>query len=435
MRDLFMLAILPLLMYVVVKRPFIAVGMWVWTALFYPNAWVYGPASGIRYNLLFSALGVISYLMMKNKPRVRFGVVGCCILLFFAWTTITTMATIGIPATTWEYWNRFAKVVLLFVFVVLIVEKKLHVDFLLWCLVLSVGFYANLEGIKYIVTGGGHMIAGFHGHALGDRNELSIAFVMTLPICFYLLGEYGRTSRAIKYALFGTIALLVISVIGTQSRGGFIALTALGVYLFMKSERKTVLALGIVVLAIVVMQLAPPEWTERINTIEEANQDESFMGRVVAWKLSFIMAMQNPITGGGFKTLEYFPVWQELSRSFFSYPWFYTADALPNPVAAHAAHSIYFQVLGDHGFVGLFLFLVILGGSFLSARSISKQAKALDIAWLRNLGVALQLSIFSFGLGGAALSFAYFDMIYALIGLVLVLTLRILPALRADMKQ
>jgi len=435
MRDLFMLAVLPLLVYAVLKRPFIAVGLWVWTALFFPNAWVYGAASGIRYNLLFTSLGVITYLAMKNKPKVRFGTVGAFVLLFFLWTTLSTMMTIGVPEVAWEYWNRFLKVILLFLFVLLIVEKKLHVDFVLWCFVLSVGFYANLEGIKFVATGGGHMIAGFAGHALGDRNELAVAFVMTLPICFYLLSEYGRTSRLLKYALCGTIALLVIAVIGTQSRGGFIALMALGGYLFMKSDRKILLGLGIAVLALVVAQLASTEWAERINTIESANEDASFMGRVVAWKLSFILAMQNPIFGGGFKALENFPIWQELSRSFFSYPWFYTADALPDPVKARAAHSIYFQVLGDHGFVGLAIYLAILIGAFYTARNISRQAKSLGIAWLGNLGVALQLSIFSFALGGAALSFAYFDMIFAIIGLVLVLHLRILPSLQADLRK
>lgn len=434
MRDLFMLGILPLLMYAVVKRPFIGLGMWVWTALFFPNAWVYGLASSIRYNLLFTALGVISYLAMKHKPQLRLGAVGFCILVFFLWTTLTTVMTSGNPDISWEHWNRFAKVILLFLFVMLIVEKKLHVDFVLWCFVLSVGFYANLESIKFIFTGGGHMISGFPGHVLGDRNELALAFVMTIPICFYLMSEYGRTSRFLKYALCGTIGLLVIAVIGTQSRGGFIALMVLGGYLFMKSDRKILLGLGIVIIAVVVSVLASEEWSDRINTIESANEDASFMGRVVAWKLSFLLAIQHPIFGGGFKSLEYFPVWQELSRSFFSYPWFYTGDALPNPERARAAHSIYFQVLGDHGFIGLALYLCCLIGAFGTARKLAYRSKVLGVEWLSKLGTALQLSIFSFALGGAALSFAYFDMIFALFGLTLVLYLRVLPSLQAKIE-
>lgn len=436
MRDLFMLAILPFLLYTMAKRPFIALGMWVWTSLFYPNAWVYGAAGVIRYNLLFTGIGMIGYMAMRNKPKVDFGPLGICVLIFFLWTSMTTAMGVGNPDLAWDIWNRFAKVILLFVFVLLIVEKKLHVDFLLWGIVLSIGFYANLEGIKYIATGGHHKIAGFNGHVLGDRNELAIAFVMTLPICFYLLSEYGKSSKLLKLALLGTIATLVVSVIGTQSRGGFIALTVIGGYLFMKSRRKGLVGLLIVVMTLVLAQFVSSEWMDRMNTIEAADEDASFMGRVVAWKLSLIMAVQHPLFGGGFKGLEHYPVWLELSRSFHNYSWFYTGDVLPDPIRPHAAHSVYFQVLGDHGFIGLCLYLTVLIGMFRTARNVVRKARAAGAPeWIQHLATMLQLSIFAFGLGGAALSFAYFDMIFALFGLVLVLDRRLLPALAPQVKR
>ncbi len=429
MRDLFLLAVLPVMLYAMAKRPFIALGMWVWTALFFPNGWVYGPASSIRYNLLFTAVAMLGYLAMRDKPKVQLGGLGMLVLAFFAWTTLSTITTIGSTEVAWDIWSRFAKIVVLFLFVLMIVEKKLHIDFMLWCVVLSVGFYANLEAAKFIASGGGHKIAGMSGHVLGDRNELAIAFCMTLPISYYLLGEYGHRSRLVRAALLGTIALLVIAVIGTQSRGGFIALLALGGYLFLKSERKLFMGALIVVLTVVVAQLASSEWLSRINTIETANEDASFMGRVVAWKLSFIMAMRHPFLGGGFKSLEYFPVWLDLSRDFMSYPWFYTGDAVPNTRVGRAAHSVYFQVLGEHGFVGLGLYLAMLYAAFRKAGRVARETlKRHGPAWLRTLASMLQLSIFAFALGAAALSFAYFDLIFALFGLSIVLEKRILPA-------
>lgn len=436
MRDLFMLALLPVMLYAMAKRPFIAVGMWVWTALFFPNGWVYGAASGIRYNLLFTGVAVLGYLVMKKKPKVHFSPLGVTVMVFFLWTTASTIVGIGNPEVQWDIWARFAKIIILFVFVLLIVEKKLHVDFMLWCVVLSVGFYANLEGLKFIVTGGGHMIAGMHGHVLGDRNELAIAFVMTLPICFYLMGEYGKVSRVLKAGLAVTIGLLVIAVIGTQSRGGFVALLALGAYLFVKSERKIPVAILIMAIGVVASQLVTSEWLDRINTIESADEDASFMGRVVAWKLSFILAVREPLFGGGFKSLEYFPVWADLSRDFFSYQWFYSGDVVPNPDFARAAHSVYFQVLGDHGFVGLVLYISLLVGAFRKAGRVARLARARRAPdWLANVATTLQLSIFAFALGGAALSFAYFDLIFALFGLTIVLESRLLAAVAPDPKR
>jgi probable O-glycosylation ligase (exosortase A-associated) len=251
---------------------------------------------------------------------------------------------------------------------------------------------------------------------------------MTLPICYYLLGEYGKRSRVVSIALLGTMCLLVTAVIGTQSRGGFIALAGFGAYLFIKTDRKIPVLLLILALAAGLSQIVSAEWLSRMDTIESADDDASFMSRVVAWKLSFILAVQHPFFGGGFKSLEFFPVWAELSRDFFSYSWFYTGDEVPNPNVARAAHSIYFQVMAEHGFAGLAIYMACMTGAFLKAGRIARKAKLLGAPeWIRSLTAMLQLSIFSFALGGAALSFAYFELYFAIIALLIVLDSRILP--------
>jgi probable O-glycosylation ligase (exosortase A-associated) len=429
MRDLFLLAILPILLYAMCKRPFIALGMWPWTALFFPNGWVYGVAGHIRYNLLIAGVTIIGYLVMKNKPKVNFGLLGMLVLAFFLWTTLSTMVTIGRPEVAWVFWNRFLKVIALFVFVVLIVEKKLHLDVLLWGVVLSVGFYGTLEAMKFVASGGHHMISGMTGHVLGDRNELAVAFVMTLPICMYLLGEYGQRARILQLGLIGVMCLLVFAVIGTQSRGGFIAMLTLAGYLFIKSDRKILLSILAIILVAVLANFVSDDWTSRIDTIETANEDASFMGRVVVWKLSFILAMDNPFFGGGFKAIENFSVAQDLARDFFRYPWFYTGDALPQTSFARAAHSIYFQVLGDQGFVGLALYLGCLYFSWSKAGKAARTIRRAGGArWLSTVSTMIQLSIFAFAVGGAALSFAYFDLIFTLFGLVIIIEYRLVPA-------
>ncbi len=431
MRDLFFLALLPILLYVMVQRPFIAVGMSVWTAMFFPNAWLYGIASTLRYNLLFMAAAAIGYLALKNKPKVRLGTLGVLILLFFLWTTLSTLQTSGAPEVSWDIWSRFSKVILLFVFVVLVIDSKLHIDFFLWCIVLSIGFYAGLEALKYLATGGGHMIAGFHGHVLGDRNELALAFVMTLPVCAYLLGQYGKPSSMAHYGLLALMALIVTAIVGTHSRGGFVAVLGLAGYFFLKSERKLLLLMMVAGLGAVLAGVVPEAWTSRMHTINTADADASFVGRLVAWKLSFIMAMQHPWFGGGFKSLEYFPQWQALAQDFALYPGFYTGEGVPDDKLAHAAHSVYFQVLGEHGFVGLGLFLAIVVRGFLGARAVARRAREQggpDAQWIARLGTMLQLCIFAFCLGGAALNFASFELLYALCGMVIVLETRILPS-------
>lgn len=429
MRDLIFLTLLPVILYCMAKRPFIALGMWIWTALFFPNAWMYGLGNTIRYNLMFAAITILGYLVQKDKPPTRWGAIGTLVTIFFLWTCMSSLLGTGNPVDVMDRWTYLLKIIVLFYFVNLIVAKKLHVDFFLWSVVFSVGFFAALEGLKFLGSGGGHKIEGLPGHVLGDRNELSVAFVILLPICYYLLTEFGKRSHIIKWGMLGLMGLIVMSIIGTQSRGGMIALTGLFIYMFIKSDRKIPLAILAGVLIFVASYFISEEWAQRMDTIGNANKDDSFMGRVVAWKLSFIVAVHNPIFGGGFKVIEYWPNWQALTQEFDSFPFFYTGEARPDPKGTHAAHSIYFQLLGEHGFAGLAIYLSFIVVAFRKAGNLSRRARQhVETAWMGMLGTMLQLCIYSFCLGAAALSFAYFDLMFGLLALIQVMDSRILPA-------
>jgi probable O-glycosylation ligase (exosortase A-associated) len=106
----------------------------------------------------------------------------------------------------------------------------------------------------------------------------------------------------------------------------------------------------------------------------------------------------------------------------------------PDPKDIHAAHSIYFQVLGEQGFVGLFLFLLLW---FLVWRSagwlIREGRRSEDTKWCRNLGAMSQVCLVGYAVGGAFLSLAYFDLPYDIL-VIVVLTKRWLQEHRASVK-
>lgn len=423
MRDLVFVLALPALMLAGWKKPFISLGLCIWTALIFPNGWMYGFATVIRVNLLFALLMFASYALSKPKKEFRVDAIVVLVFMFMFWSTVTTIFGVGSPDVMWDIWSRVLKAVILFLFILLVIEKKLHFDFFLGCVVLSVGFFAVVEGLKYIATGGGHAIVGLMGHVLGDRNELSIAFVMTIPICLYLRNEYASRSRFVGLGLLGVVLLLVLSVLGTNSRGGLIALLFLAGYLFLKSRRKMLILVLSSVLVFVAMQLLSDQWFDRMNTIQSADKDASFMGRVVAWKMATIMISERPILGGGFKAVEYSPNWFRLAERFDEFAWFYTGDETPDPRYGRAAHSVYFQLLGDHGFIGLGIYLLVLLGCFMKLRRVAKMCRKMKAPeWISDAAVTLQLSLAAFCLGGAALSFAYFDLTFAIFGLVSVLS-------------
>jgi len=89
---------------------------------------------------------------------------------------------------------------------------------------------------------------------------------------------------------------------------------------------------------------------------------------------------------------------------------------------AHAAHSIYFQVLGDLGFVGLALYLLLLAAAWRNASLAIKHSLANpEVRWAHDLARTFQYCLLPFIVSGAALSMAYFDLAFVLVALTAVL--------------
>ena len=157
--------------------------------------------------------------------------------------------------------------------------------------------------------------------------------------------------------------------------------------------------LGILMGAMGVVGLAfmPDSWHQRMQTIETYEQDASAMGRINAWQYAINVASDR-LTGGGLESWEV--------KSFAIYA--------PDPLAVHAAHSIYFSVLADHGWFGLFLFLAILKFVWGNLSWVVKNAPESNGAKLSKM---IKVSLIAYMSGGAFLSLSYFDLPWQLVAL------------------
>jgi probable O-glycosylation ligase (exosortase A-associated) len=186
--------------------------------------------------------------------------------------------------------------------------------------------------------------------------------------------------------------------------------------LWLKSRRK--LMTGLLILAMVPLgfQLMPEQWFERMSTISTAaDQDASAMGRINAWHLAINVANDN-IAGGGFVVFT--------PRMFRVYA--------PNPLDPHAAHSIYFQVLGEHGYIGLAIYLTLLFCAWRTASRIQKECgDNPELKWAKDLAAMAQVSLMGYFTGGAFLSLAYYDFVYYLMALLVVMERHILSRAQA----
>jgi probable O-glycosylation ligase (exosortase A-associated) len=320
-------------------------------------------------------------------------------LLFVFWMCITQLAAYDTDAS-YEQWSKVMKIDFMLVVAMVILHSKQHIVALAWVLVASVGYYGLKGGLFTLLTGGDYRVYGPPTTTIEGNNELALALVMTIPLARFL--QLNTPSRWIRHGLTALMLLCAVAAIGSHSRGAMLAIAAMVMLLWWHSNGKSAVAAIIVFSGIALFLFMPDIWHERMGSIQTYEQDESAMGRINAWTMAWNLASDR-ILGGGFSIVN--------SELFSQYA--------PDPTTPRAIHSIYFQVLGEHGFVGLFLFLLMWIVVWRSAGRLRTQGSLHpQTLWLSSLGAMCQVSLVGYAVGGAFLSLAYFDLPYNLLILV-----------------
>ena len=418
MRDIFIVLFFLVTVYYCFKKPYIGVAAWIWIAFMIPTSWAFGFSQHLRLNLSIVLLLVVSYVLYRDKPKYNFTNIHFWVFLFCFWMLISTIFNLRLDSDyAWFKYREFVKVILLFVFITLTVHNKKSIDTIVWAIVLSVSAYAAMEATKFLLSFGGHEIVGRPG-ILEDRNDIAVAINMCLPLVLYLWSESQH--KMVKLGLLILAALNVVAIVGTYSRGGFIGLVVLLFAIWLKSNRKFLYVILTIISLPLLYSAAPASWKERQSSVETAStQDGSFIGRLWAWKIATLIAIENPITGGGFKATTDILLWNTYANETPSFGPINTPP-IPQGQSPKAAHNIYFQVLGSAGFVGLFIFLMMLLKGYLTCRTCAKHVNK-DAEWHNNLAKAISLSLIAYGITGLNVSLAYFELVYALIALIAVL--------------
>jgi probable O-glycosylation ligase (exosortase A-associated) len=143
----------------------------------------------------------------------------------------------------------------------------------------------------------------------------------------------------------------------------------------------------------------------RSEPIKDYDEDGSVQGRFNAWHFAYNLAIDRPLVGGGFGAFT---------------PALFQIYA-PNPENYHDAHSIYFRVLGEHGFVGLFLFLILGFTTWRSASQLERLTNHLpSLQWVSDLASMSRIALAAFAAGGITAGFAYFDFPYEIVAIIVV---------------
>jgi probable O-glycosylation ligase (exosortase A-associated) len=376
-------------------RPWIGVLIFAWISLMTPHRFAFGFAYDFPFAAIVAVVTLLGLVVTKDEVRLEPNAVVSLLILLPAWTCVTYLFALEPEAAT----GRLSEVLKVFLFVIvsaMVLRTRKHIDWMIWVIVISVGFFGAKGGAFTLLTGGGHRVYGPPGESfLSDNNAISVALIMVIPLMHYLRGE--SQSKWIRRGLVAAMVLSGIAVLGTYSRGGLLAVSAMLFFLWFKSRRKVWFALLLIPLVPLAVTAMPEHWFDRMNTISAYEEDASAMGRINAWKTAINIANDRPLVGGGFELY---------SQATF-------ARYAPDPEDVHAAHSVYFQMLGEHGYVGLLIFLSLgLAAWNTARRTIAIARTKPEHAWAGQLASAFQVSLVGFAVGGMFVNIGYWDMIY-----------------------
>lgn len=412
MRDIAMFGAMLLLVPLAFSKSFNAYLLWGWTAMLSPAFYLYGFMEGLRYNLIFAAIALGLWMLGKDELKGKLSANSTTILVSVFTIQVTLSAIFGYSNSTWNWitYEGFIKSVIFALLMPIFVTTRLRLHALVLIVCLALGFHGVVEGLKMLASGGSHKVRGIPTTMMSDNNHFAVGMCMVLPILVYLM--HNMKNRLARFGAMAGLGLTALSVISTNSRGGLLCLGGLAIWYALTSRRKVLASVLVIAIAICAVQLAPDSWFERMESIEHAEQDRSFMDRVIAWKISTAIGLANPFLGGGLHAIQSPPVWQNFMYKIDFLSFIPTSD--PEQYA-RASHSIYFEILGDLGVVGLFLFIGLIINAFMTARHIRRLVlKHPELLWARDLSDALKLALVAYCVGGAGVSLGYFDLVYVI---------------------
>ena len=392
-------------------RPYFGLLMWTWIAYFNPHRLTYGMAYTFLVAMVIAVPTLSGLIFTREKNSLRDIFTRETILLFMMWAWFivnyiyTSHNILFAPHAVdgYKILDRTNKILLMTVVAVILITSAKKLKYVCYVVAFSIGFYAVKNAIFGFRTSANSRVWGPPGSFIEDNNFLAAATNMTIPLLFFL--ARNEKNPKIRMVLWGMFYCSIPSVLLSYSRGGLLGLSVVLICLVLLSRHK-ILGLGTMALAaILVITFAPAKWFSRMDDFAHGEVDTSAQGRLNAWQFAIVLTQHYPLTGGGLETFQ-----PELFDRF-------------TPELTFAGpHSIYFEMLGEQGYVGLILFLGLLASCHMTLFQIRRRARRIArMSWMVPYTYMFQISLLAFMTSGAFLAMAYFDYFWQIVALTAVL--------------
>lgn len=405
MRDLFVLFSVLGTVPFFFLQPHVGILVWCWVSYMNPHRLTWGFAYDVQLAFIVAIATLISWLASKEPKRLQMNAVSGLMLAFIAWMTFANLFALN-PEDAYYKWEQSIKILMMTLVTMILMQSRERIHALVWIIVLSLGFFGLKGGMFTLLGGGQERVYGPAGSFFEDNNALAMTLVMVVPLIRYL--QLQTQSALIRWGMLFLMVATIFSIIGSHSRGAFLGGCAMLIFLWLKSRHRVALGLALCILLAASASFVPDKWIERMQTIKTYEQDTSATSRLELWTFGFRVALDRPLVGGGFRV-------SYDNDIFLSY--------MPDTKRGKTAnfHSVYFEILGELGFVGLFIYLGLLLAAWRSGSWVIARARGHpDLAWADNLARMTQVSLVGFASAGAFLNLAFFDLYFHLLAILFV---------------
>jgi probable O-glycosylation ligase (exosortase A-associated) len=394
MRDLAFVAFLVALVGLGFRRPFLFVLAYAYIDTVAPQRLSYYLLNNVQLSLVVGCLAIGSWLLFEKKTQVGFTVRQALLTMLLGYTFYTT-ANADFPIEAAEKWDWASKALMFAIFLPLTLRSKLRIEAVLLFLTLSAATIVIVGGLKTVASGGGYGVLNLmvtNNSNLYESSTISTVAIALIPIILWLarFGTVFPPDWRVKAFAAGLVFSCLLMPIGTEARTGLVCIAVLGLLMLRDVKRRFLYLAGAALLVLGSVPFLPASFTGRMSTIQGYQSDNSAGVRLAVWAWTWDYAQENPL-GGGFGAYRQNKI-EVKTVATQSSGGVETITARTSLDESRAYHSSYFEMLGEQGFPGLILFLLIHSAGLFRLEVLRRRyRKAVgDDAWIAPLATALQ---------------------------------------------
>ncbi len=423
MHDLAFVGFLAMLFGLGFRRPFLFVLGYVYIDVVAPQRLTYVLLNTIPISLIAVVLAVLGWSFADDKKDTRFAPRQVLIILLLVYCGVTTTVA-DFPISAAEKWGWVWKSLAFGAFLPLTLRTRLRIESLALFMILGAATIIIVGGIKTLASGGGYgalnlMVTNNTG--LYESSIISTVAICIIPLIMFLRkhGTIFPTEWRVNLFCFALVFACLLIPIGTEARTGLVCIAVLALLSLRSTKRRFTYLIMAGVLGAAAIPMLPHSFTKRMDTIRGYKSDQSAGTRLAVWAWTIDYAKQHPF-GGGFEAYLGNNLRIKTTHTEDTGAGADVSERIDID-RARAYHSSYFEMLGEQGYAGLLIWLVIHAAGIVRMDFLRRRYKFRPSGdadqWIGDLAEALQHGHIIYMIGAAFVGIAFQPFVYMLVGM------------------